>query len=44
MVDVHSRPGRISLVLGDVDRSDVAIDDMLLILETPALSGRSRMP
>jgi hypothetical protein len=33
VVDVHSRPGRISLVLGDVDRSEVAVDDTLRFLE-----------
>jgi hypothetical protein len=35
VVDVHSRPGRISLVLGDVDRSEVAVGAILRILERP---------
>ncbi len=32
VVDVHNWPGRISLVLGDVDRSEVAVGDILRFL------------
>jgi hypothetical protein len=39
VVDVHSRPGRISLVLGDVDRSEVAVYDTLRFLERLPWAG-----
>jgi len=35
VVAVHSRPRRISLVLGDVDRSEVAVGDIRRFLERP---------
>jgi hypothetical protein len=43
VVAVHSWPGRISLVLGDVDRSEVAVGDILSFLVAcpePAYGGR----